>query len=61
LSDRYAEIFLFNGQFSNIRFVDHFNQLLDLLEVHVFQFKQVLIYGKVAKIVNRSRRKSSIF
>jgi len=34
------KIFLFNRHFSNIRFVDHFDQLLYLLKVHAFQFNR---------------------
>jgi hypothetical protein len=38
LLDRYLKILLLNGHFSDIGFVDHFDQLLNLFKVHAFQF-----------------------
>ena len=40
-----SEIFLFNRYFTNIRFVDHFDQLLNLLEIHLFQF--IMYFGLI--------------
>jgi hypothetical protein len=34
------KILLLNCQLANICFVDHFDQFLDLFEVHVFQFNR---------------------
>jgi hypothetical protein len=50
LFDSNFEVLLFDCNLANIRLVDHFDQFLYLLKVHVFQFRKKFIFERLAKI-----------